>query len=82
VLRALDPRFDGTPEGAARTLSSFQSSVGFERTLGDYGIDGELLETAVRRALSNEPSASRIRRRLGGLELDAERLLTILRSLL
>jgi len=82
VLRALDPRFDGTPEGAARTLSSFQSSVGFERTLGDYGVDGELLETAVRRALSNELSASRIRRRLGGLELDAERLLTILRSLL
>jgi alcohol dehydrogenase len=82
LLKAIDPGFDGTPEGATKVLSGFQSSVGFARTLGDYGIDGELLEDAVRRAFSNEVSASRIRSRLSGLELDAEKLLRALRSLL
>ena len=82
MLRTLDPSFDGTPEGAAAVLSKFQSSVGFSRTLGDYGIDEELLATAVKRAFSNELSVNRIRSRLAGLELDAEKLLRYLRSLL
>ena len=82
LLRLLDPEFDGTQEGAAAALSKFQSSVGFERTLGDYGVDKEALEAAVKRAFSNELSLSRIRSRLAGLELSAEKLLSHLRPLL
>ncbi|MGC8969271.1 MAG: iron-containing alcohol dehydrogenase [Conexivisphaera sp.] len=82
MLRAIDPGFDGTPEGATKVLSSFQESVGFARTLGDYGVDEDLLSTAVRRAFSNEVSASRIRSRLSGLELSIEGLIRELRSLI
>ncbi len=82
VLRSIDPSFDGSPEGASKVLLKFQSSVGFERGLGDYGIDEELLEEAVRRAFSNELSANRIRTRLGGIALNVEEVLARLRRLI
>ncbi len=83
LLRILSPGKDiASPDDAARALSEFEESVGFNKRLGDYGIGKDIVRETVRRAFNNPVVAERLRTRLGGAVIDEGRLTQLLMSVI
>jgi hypothetical protein len=63
-----------------KTITEFQSSVGFNKKLRDYGFGRDMLRESIRRAFSNPIIADRLKNRLYGINIDEKVLINTLEN--
>ncbi|MGC8572783.1 MAG: iron-containing alcohol dehydrogenase [Caldisphaera sp.] len=82
ILKTLNPDIkpNSDPSIVTKILTEFQSSVGFNKKLSDYGFGHDMLRESIRRAFSNPVVADRLRNRLYGVNIDEKVLINMLEN--
>jgi len=82
ILKILNPDIkpNSDPSMITKTITEFQSSVGFNKKLRDYGFGRDMLRESIRRAFSNPIIADRLKNRLYGINIDEKVLINTLEN--